>query len=338
MRLWLLTIIILCTQLSRAQVGGSATYQFLNLGASPRQVALGGKTVTNFDYDPTQALFNPATINPAMDNQLSINFNNYVSDISYGTASYAYLWDRRTQVIHTGVTYINYGSFAGYDAQGQPTNTFSGGELAVSVGHAKNIPYTNWYLGGNLKFISSTLEQYNSSGIALDIGVLYRNEAQGLNFGLVARNFGAQLDPYDITAEKLPFELVAGVSQDLENIPVRWHLTMEHLQNWRLAFANPNRDEIDLEGNATSENINFIDEILRHAILGVELFPDKGFNLRLGYSFRRGEELRIIDQRSFAGLSAGFGIKLNKLRFSYAYSRFNSAAASSFFGLNMNLQ
>jgi len=338
MRLRLLTIFIFITPILKAQVGGSATYQFLNLGSSPRQVALGGKTITNFDYDPTQALFNPATINPAMDNQLSVNFNNYVSDISYGTASYAYLWDRRTQVFHTGVTYINYGTFAGYDALGQPTNSFSGGELAVSVGHAKNIPYTDWYLGANLKFISSTLEQYNSTGIALDVGLLYRNEQEGFNFGLVARNFGAQLDPYDITAEKLPFELIAGISQDLENIPVRWHLTLEHLENWRLAFANPNRDEIDLEGNATSENINFIDEIMRHMILGVELFPDKGFNLRLGYSFRRGEELRIVDQRSFAGLSAGFGIKLNKLRFSYAYSRFNSAAATSFFGLNMNLQ
>lgn len=338
MRLRLLTIFIFITPILKAQVGGSATYQFLNLGSSPRQVALGGKTITNFDYDPTQALFNPATINPAMDNQLSVNFNNYVSDISYGTASYAYLWDRRTQVFHTGVTYINYGNFAGYDALGQPTNSFSGGELAVSVGHAKNIPYTDWYLGANLKFISSTLEQYNSTGIALDVGLLYRNEQEGFNFGLVARNFGAQLDPYDITAEKLPFELIAGISQDLENIPVRWHLTLEHLENWRLAFANPNRDEIDLEGNATSENINFIDEIMRHMILGVELFPDKGFNLRLGYSFRRGEELRIVDQRYFAGLSAGFGIKLNKLRFSYAYSRFNSAAATSFFGLNMNLQ
>ena len=338
MRLRLLTIFIFITPILKAQVGGSATYQFLNLGSSPRQVALGGKTITNFDYDPTQALFNPATINPAMDNQLSVNFNNYVSDISYGTAIYAYLWDRRTQVFHTGVTYINYGNFAGYDALGQPTNSFSGGELAVSVGHAKNIPYTDWYLGANLKFISSTLEQYNSTGIALDVGLLYRNEQEGFNFGLVARNFGAQLDPYDITAEKLPFELIAGISQDLENIPVRWHLTLEHLENWRLAFANPNRDEIDLEGNATSENINFIDEIMRHMILGVELFPDKGFNLRLGYSFRRGEELRIVDQRSFAGLSAGFGIKLNKLRFSYAYSRFNSAAATSFFGLNMNLQ
>ena len=115
-------------------------------------------------------------------------------------------------------------------------------------------------------------------------------------------------------------------------------MTFEHLENWQLAFANPNRDEIDLEGNSTRENINFIDELMRHMILGIELFPDKGFNLRLGYSFRRGEELRIIDQRSFAGLSAGFGFKLNKLRFNYAYSRFNSAAATSFFGLNMNLQ
>ena len=156
--------------------------------------------------------------------------------------------------------------------------------------------------------------------------------------GLVARNFGAQLDPYDITAELLPFEIIFGASQDLDNIPVRWHLTLEHMENWKLAFANPNRDEIDLEGNATKENITIVDELFRHLIVGVELFPEKGFNLRLGYNFRRGEELRIVDQRSFAGLSAGFGIKLNKLRLSYAYSKYNSAAASSFFGLNMNLQ
>ena len=27
----------------------------------------------------------------------------------------------------------------------------------------------------------------------------------------------------------------------------------------------------------------------------------KGFNLRLGYNFRRGEELRIVEKRAFAG-------------------------------------
>ena len=110
------------------------------------------------------------------------------------------------------------------------------------------------------------------------------------------------------------------------------------MQRWNVAFANPNRDEIDLEGNATSEKITFIDNLFRHAIVGIEIFPESGFNLRLGYNFRRGEELRILEQRSFAGLSGGFSIKLNKLRLSYAYSKYNSAAASSFFGLNINLQ
>ena len=334
-----LTFICLLFALAvQGQVGGNAAYQFLNLGSAPRQVALGGKVITNFDYDPTQAFFNPATINPAMDNQLALTINNYIGDVSYGTASYAYLYDRITQVFHTGVTYINYGSFEGYDAQGNPTNSFSGGELAVSFGHAKNIPFSNFYVGANVKFISSTLEQYNSTGVAIDAGLLYRDQDTGLHLGLVARNFGAQLDPYDITAERLPFEIIFGASQDLDNIPVRWHLTLEHMENWKLAFANPNRDEIDLEGNATKENITIVDELFRHLIVGVELFPEKGFNLRLGYNFRRGEELRIVDQRSFAGLSAGFGIKLNKLRLSYAYSKYNSAAASSFFGLNMNLQ
>lgn len=41
------------------QVRGRATYQFLNLVNNPRQAALGGKVVTNYDYDPTQGLFNP---------------------------------------------------------------------------------------------------------------------------------------------------------------------------------------------------------------------------------------------------------------------------------------
>ncbi|NND62906.1 MAG: type IX secretion system protein PorQ [Flavobacteriaceae bacterium] len=321
-----------------AQVGGRSTYQFLNLLNSPRQAALGGKVVTNYDYDPTQGLFNPASINPEMDNQLSLNYVNYLGDVSYGTAAYAYLWDRRTQVLHTGVTYINYGSFDGYDEQGNPTSSFSGGEVAVSFGHARNVAFTNFHVGANVKFISSKLEQYSSFGIAADIAVMYVYEDWDLNITAVGRNLGTQLSPYEDTYEKLPFELVLGVSQTLQNIPIRWHFTLDNMQRWEVAFANPNRDESDLEGNTTSEKINFIDQAFRHMIFGIELFPESGFNIRLGYNVRRGEELRIVEQRSFAGLSAGFSIKLNKLRLSYSYSKFSAAAASSYFGLNVNLQ
>ena len=73
-------------------------------------------------------------------------------------------------------------------------------------------------------------------------------------------------------------------------------------------------------------------------IIGAELFPDSGFTIRLGYNLRRAEELRIQEQRSFAGLSAGFSVKFNKLRLSYSYARYNSAASSSFFGLHIDLR
>lgn len=337
-RILALLLCLFSTAASYAQVGGRATYQFLNLGISPRQVALGGKVVTNYDYDPTQGLYNPASINWQMDNQLSVNYNNYLGDVNYGTAAYAYLWDRRTQVLHMGATYINYGKFDGYDEQGNPTDSFSGGEIALSVGHARNVAFTNFHIGGNLKLISSKLEQYTSTGVALDLAVMYVYEDWDLHITAVARNVGTQITPYENTIEKLPFEMILGISQTLQNIPIRWHFTMENMQQWNVAFANPNRDEIDLEGNATSENITFVDNLFRHAIVGIEIFPESGFNLRLGYNFRRGEELRIIEQRSFAGLSAGFSIRLNKIRLSYAYSKYNSAAASSFFGLNINLQ
>lgn len=320
-----------------AQIGGRATYQFLNLPASPKQAALGGKVLTDYTYDPTSAMFNPATINLEMDNNVSLNYMNYIADVNYGTASYAYLIDRHTQVIHAGVTYINYGNFAGYDEQGNATGDFGGGEVALSVGYAMNIPRSDFYVGTNLKMISSKLEQYTSLGAALDLGIIYVNKELNLNIAAVIRNAGTQFTAYDDVYESLPLDVALGFSQRVPNVPVRWHITFDNLQNWNLAYENPARSTTDLNGNETAEDVNFFDEFARHTIVGAELFPEGGFNIRLGYNFRRGEELRVIDQRSFAGISAGFSIKFNKLRLSYTYAKYNSAASSGFFGLNLQL-
>lgn len=73
-------------------------------------------------------------------------------------------------------------------------------------------------------------------------------------------------------------------------------------------------------------------------IIGAELFPQKSFNIRVGYNFRRGQELKLEEQRTFAGLSAGIGIKMGNLRFNYSYSRFTTAGSTNLFGLMINLQ
>ena len=321
-----------------AQLGGESTYQFLNLMSSPRQAALGGKVLTNVDYDVTQALYNPATINVDMDNQLAINYSNYLGEIRYGTAAYAYTVDRRTQTFHVGMTYINYGSFDGYDENGVSTGTFTGNEAALSVGYARQIGYSDFYVGANLKFITSKLEQYSSIGIATDIGLIYVDDYLDFNAALVIRNVGTQLSTYAGMKEPLPFEIDLGFSQMLENVPIRWHLTFENLQKWPIASSNPARSTTDLNGNQTEEKVGFISNLFRHTIIGVELFPDKGFNLRLGYSFRRAEELKILEQRNFSGLSLGIGLKFNNMRFSYTLARYSSEANTSFLGLQINLQ
>lgn len=320
-----------------AQVGGNGVYQFLNLPASARQAALGGKVITIYDHDVNQGQFNPASINPEMDNRLAMNYSSYFGEVTYGSANYAYVWDRRVQTLHAGVNYVNYGTFEGYDENGMRTSDFTGSEIALSLGYAFNIPWTDWHVGANLKLINSSLESYSSFGAAVDLGAVYLDERNNIVYAIVLRNLGTQITTYNGTQEKLPFEILAGISQKLEHVPLRWHITLEQLQKWDVGFSNPNRAEGQIDGPDKEEKVGFLNTALRHVIVGAELFPDKGFNIRLSYNFRRGEELRIMDQRHFSGVSAGVGLKMGRMKFDYSYSRFTIASDVSMFGLTINL-
>ena len=327
---------LLITSTAISQVGGKATYQFLNLITSPRQAALGGKNITIYDQDVNQAHFNPASINDEMDNHLAVNYSNYLGEVTYGTASYAYTYDRHVQTFQAGVNYINYGKIDGYDEFGTPTSSFSGSEIALSGGYAYNIPYTDLYVGASAKLIQSTLERYQSFGGALDLGAIYKDDNLDINYALVVRNLGTQFKSYNGNQEPLPLEIMAGISQQLENVPIRWHLTLENLQQWNVAFINPNRAQNTIDGEPIPEKVSFFNNALRHVILGAELFPQKGFNLRFSYNFRRGEELGLLEQRNFSGISFGFGLKMGRLKFDYSYSRYTLAVNTSLFGLTVN--
>lgn len=333
-----ISILMLFWTVTYSQIGGKSVYDFLNLVTSPRQAALGGKVITIYDEDVNQAHFNPATINQEMDNHLALNYGSYFGAINYGTAAYAYTYDRHLQTFHAGVNYVDYGKFQGYDENGNQTNSFTGSEIALSFGYAYNVPFTNFYFGTNAKLIASTLESYTSYGAAADFGALFIDERNDVNWALVVRNVGTQITSYAGTQEKLPLEVLAGVSQEVENVPLRWHLTLENLQQWNVAFSNPNRAVSNIDGSSTSEKVGFMNNALRHLVFGAELFPKRSFNLRFGYNFRRGEELRVVDQRNFSGISLGFGLKMGKVKFNYSYSRYTLAGNTSLFGLIINFQ
>lgn len=335
---FVLLFFILIYSISYGQIGGRYTYQFLNLTSSPRQAALGGENITIYDEDVNQAMANPGALNEDMDNHLAVNYGSYYGEASYGTASYAYTYDRHVQTFYAGISYVNYGTFEGYDENGQATSDFSGSEGALSLGYAYNIPFTDVHIGANAKLITSTLESYNSVGGAIDVGIMYQIQKNNVNLGLVFRNIGTQFTTYSGIQENLPFEIIAGVSQELEHVPLRWHLSLENLQQWNISFSNPVRGETNIDGTTSEEKASFFNNALRHTVIGIELFPGRAVNLRLGYNFRRAEELRIDEQRNFSGISLGFGLKMNRLKFNYSYSRYTLAANTSLFGLILNFQ
>ena len=124
--------------------------------------------------------------------------------------------------------------------------------------------------------------------------------------------------------------------ESLDHIGFKSEVSLENLQQWKIGFSNPNRAIGTIDGGAEEEKVSFFNNALRHVLVGVELFPKKAFNIRLGYNFRRAEELRLLEQRNFSGLSAGFGLRFNKIKFNYSYSRYTLAANTSLFGLTIN--
>ena len=90
------------------------------------------------------------------------------------------------------------------------TGAFKGNEVALSVGYATQIGYSDFYFGANLKLINSSLEQYNSFGVATDLAVLYLNKDLDFQATLVVRNLGTQITTYAGHNESLPLEVNVG--------------------------------------------------------------------------------------------------------------------------------
>jgi hypothetical protein len=319
-----------------AQVGGENVYQFLNVPTSARQIALGGEVLNLLD-DVNQPIWNPAVISSEIDNKFAVNYSSYLAGINIGSVAYAKTISRRAGTIHGSIQYLDYGTLIGADEDGLETGDFSASDLAISIGYAINLPWTNLYTGANIKLINSNISSFSSTGIAVDFAILYSSPYKPFSFTLVARNAGTQIKSFNGEIEKLPFKLAFGASYKLNHVPLKWYATLDNLQQWDISVANPSDQTTDLEGNITQEEVGFIGNALKHFVIGAELFPESAINLRVGYNFRRAAELKLQNARSFSGISFGFGVKMNKFKLNYAYSKFHSAANASTFSLQIDL-
>jgi len=319
---------LLAVHTALAQIGGQRSFEFLNLPVNSTTSGLGGANVSLVSEDPLMLLQNPALSDSLESQQLSLSYLGYFAGINQSNLSYVH--DIKGRLFQFGISYLNYGDFQGFDASGNPTQSFRANEYVVNVGTSQRIGV--FKLGTNLKFAHSLIETFTSSALLLDIGGVFNPKNDHWTLSVVARNIGFFLSDFTGTSEaKLPFDLQVGTSFKPKFQPFRFSFTASNLLRENLVFRNEAL-------NPTDPEPSFSESVFRRINIGTELFLGKSVKVLFGYNHRLRRELRLQQTAGGAGFSFGLNLKIKVFEVTYARSTFHAAGGTNHITLTTNFK
>jgi len=291
-----------------------ATYNFLKLEVDARSAALAG-TFTTITNDVNAIFYNPASISTIEKKQASVGFFKYLLDINSGNAAY-------TQKIKdygyfgAGLRFINYGEFEKYDENFNNLGTTSATDIALNLTYS-NIYESSIHYGASLKFIYSSIDEFKSTGVALDLGILYNLPSDKFSVGASLLNLGTQLSTYNGTRENLPIEFKIGVSKELEHLPLLFNVGFSNL---------------------ALETDNFFDRF-KTFTLGGEFTLNEYVDLRIGYNNMQRQDFKTGNTAGLGGFSAGIGFNYEeKYLLDYSFNSMGKIGATHRINLRFILE
>ena len=298
---------------TRAQESETA-YNFLRLPVSAHVAALGGENITLTSDDATLLFHNPALISGVSDKTINLNYMTYMEGAKNVSASFVKLSGERAS---WGVSaqLMDYGKIKQTSVYNEDLGNFSARDIAIGGTFAYEL--TNYISGGiTAKFITSTIADYNSLAVGVDLGLNYLDAAKGWSISAVARNMGGQIKAYDDEFESIPFDLQLGVSKRLLNSPLRFHATLSRLTNWNEGLG-------------------------RHLAIGADLILSDNIYLAAGYNFRRANEMKISDNEGSsahgAGMSLGAGLSLQRFKLHLGWGKYHVSTSSLLINISYTL-
>ncbi|MCF8230687.1 MAG: type IX secretion system protein PorQ [Bacteroidales bacterium] len=330
--------LIFISTVLQAQTGGNSTYEFLTLSNSARIAAMGSDFAPIKDGDITLSIANPSLITEEMDSKLALSYVDYYSDINYGFASYSKTFDKAGSFVGS-IQYINYGETLEANAQGDTLGRFTGNENAITLGWGRELD-SLFSIGANFKLLSSFLHSYSSYGLAVDISGTYHNPESRLTASVIFKNIGRQIKSYEPgNNEPLPFEIQLGISKRLKHVPFRYSILFTNLQQPDLTYENTslNNQPNPFTGEVEDDDTGFGDKVMRHIVLGGEFMPTENFSLRVGYNYRRRQEMKLNSKLGTVGFSWGIGFRVSKFHFSYSRSAYHLVGSPNYITITTDL-
>lgn len=317
-------LLLLCSAYSFSQEG-STGYRFLEIPVSAHSAALGGNNVSIIEDDITLMYTNPALLSNISSTSLNFNYLSYISGTNKLSATFGMLAGERGTWA-AGAQLLNYGDMYETSADFVEMGEFSAKDMSLQGGYSYMFD-DRWTGGAIGKVLMSKYGEYSSIALAVDLGINYYDEEHGLSVGLVAQNLGGQVDALHEERESLPFNLVLGVSKDLDNAPVRISLTLSDLTHW----------DSDYFYEVSGKKQSFGKRLLNHVSLGADVFPSASTWLALSYNCRRANEMEILDSSHWAGFSLGGGLTIKKFKVGVAYGKYHVGASSLIVNATYNL-
>ncbi len=337
-----LIIVLLSQNFAFSQTGGQHIFQFLELSPSARITATGGNGIGWQNAEASTAWRHPGLLNEKMHTSLSANHQNYFDGIKSGHFAYSHYVRKFCLMTQFGVHYYQTGDVIRTDIYGENRGTFYGIENAFYVAASRKVN-ERITIGAAVNYINSKLDIYQASGLSLNTGIHYFNPIKNLGIGFTIRNIAHQLTTYQSSKENTsPLVIEMGLSKRLKHLPLVYHISLKHLEQWDLRYDNPS----DRQSNSVFENqkeASKFDKLLgnsfRHFGFGIELFLSKkeNFIVRAGYNPLLSKDLALADFRSFTGICAGFGLKVYKFKIDYGYARYHLAGGTHHFGFSTDI-
>lgn len=320
-RVYLLIVMLCGVTAVRAQESESV-FNFLSLNSSAHANALSGRNISLIEDDASLTLQNPALLSSVSNNSINFNFMTYLKGSKLGSMAYARTAGERG-AWGVAAQFVGYGKMKETTASGE----MLGDTKALDVLMQGMYSYCfndRWAGGASGKFIYSTLGGgYNSVGLAVDLGLNYYYEEKDFSMSAVAANLGGQVKAYGNKHERIPFNLMFGLSKGLGHAPIRISVTMIDLTRWGSKYYyNPS-------GAKTKAGAI----LLNHFDLGIDITPANKFYIAAGYNFRRGYEMKTAGKSHWAGLTAGAGLSLKDFKAGIAIAKYHVSAPSLTFSL-----
>ena len=328
---------ILCAVSARSQtLGGNSVFNFLKTSNSPQLSALGGINISQQTRDIGLSFHNPALLRPSMHGQAQVVFTSLPGTIQ----NYHFIAGHRVETIKTnfaiGVNYFNYGKIAETDAAGNLLGEIHPADYVIQFG-ASRAYENNWHYGAALKFIYSSYGTYRSSGIAIDAGITYSDTARFLQIGLVMKNMGLQVHPYEGSGrEELPFDLQVGFSKKLAKAPLQFSVNLHHLHQFDIRYNDTAFDSVN--GGITNNTKGlFFENLFNHFVFSTQLFLTEKVEISAGYNYLRRKELTAgTGGNGLNGFSFGAGVIIKKIQIRYSKTFFQSNLSNNQVGIGFS--